>query len=140
MFSCAEKDFDPSWAKEYRLEIINVRRPHIYFIIFLHNEETADIKADLQSWPEQPAVTLTADKDKILERLQKINNELAEMNDNEIDCLRHYEQEVYTLMQIHEVHDQSMRLNDEKVMLLSGFVPDSAEESLQDSTVKTKKS
>ena len=131
MFSCLEKDFDPSWAKEYRLEIINVRRPHIYFIIFLHKDEHADIKADLQSWPEHAAGTLMVDKDKILERLQKINNELAEMNDYEIDCLRHYEQEVYTLMQIHEVHDQSLRLNDEKVMLLSGFVPNSAEVNLQ---------
>jgi V/A-type H+-transporting ATPase subunit I len=132
MFSCTEKDFDPAWKKLYRLEIISVKAPDIYFTIIQYKDEIIDIKADQHNWPEQSVDILNADKNNINSRLQKINNELAEMNDEEIDSLRHYEQEVYTMMQIQEVHDQSMRLNDEKVMLLSGFVPDTAEENLKE--------
>lgn len=130
MYSCFEKDFEPSWAHKYHLKIISIIHPNIYFVIIKYKDEEIEISADQHHWPEQSLDKLLAERSNINSRLLSINNDLASMNDSEINMLRHYEQEVYTLMQIHEVNDQSIRLSDEKVMMLSGFVPISSEEAL----------
>jgi len=123
MYSCPEKLFDPKWKTAYRLEIIQVRTPDIFFIIFHRSDENIEIKADRLSWPEKPVNIIKDEKAHITERMSGISEELKAIGTYEMDTLFSYEQEVYTQMQILEAHEQSKKLNDDKVLLLSGFVP-----------------
>jgi len=123
MYSCVEKLFDPKWKAEYCLEIINVRTPDIFFIIIQDRDEKIEIKADRLSWPEKPVSLLKDEKTHVTDRMSMISQELESISRFQMDKLHTYEQEVYTQMQILEAHEQSKKLNEDKVLLLSGFVP-----------------
>ncbi len=123
MYSCTEKLFDPKWKTAYILEIIQVCTPDIFFIIFQRSDENIEIKADRLSWPEKPVNILKDEKEQVTDRIFGIYEELKTIGTYEMNTLLNYEQEVYTQMQIMEAHEQSKKLNDDKVLLLSGFVP-----------------
>ena len=123
MYSCTEKLFDPKWKTAYILEIIQVCTPDIFFIIFQRSDENIEIKADRLSWPEKPVNILKDEKEHVTDRIFGIYEELKTIGTYEMNTLLNYEQEVYTQMQIMEAHEQSKKLNDDKVLLLSGFVP-----------------
>ncbi|MBK9254020.1 MAG: hypothetical protein IPM42_00885 [Saprospiraceae bacterium] len=123
MYSCAEKLFDPKWKTEYLLEIIKVCTPDIFFVIFQHNDQKIEIKADRLAWPEKPVMMLKDERKQLTERISTINQELELISQSGMEILLSYEQRVYTEMQIKGAIQQSKKLNEDKVILLSGFVP-----------------
>lgn len=123
MYSIAEKLFDPTWKTEYLLEIIHVRTPEIFFVVFQNKEEKIEIKADRLAWPEKPVGILKDERQQITDRMSAINEELEFIGKSDMDVIHSYEQEVYTQMQIFEAYEQSKKMNEDKVLLLSGFVP-----------------
>lgn len=131
MYSCSERKFNPDWKNEYTLEVIAVRKPEIFFVIFQSDTDMIDIKADRLAWPELPFQILMLDQQKVIDRMKEIRQELTSMCDDEANTLRNYEQEVYTEMQILEANEQSAKLNDEKLMRLTGFVPETKVEDIE---------
>jgi len=123
MYSCAEKLFDPKWKTDYLLDIIQVYTPNIFFVIFQTKDEEITIKANRLTWPENPTSVLKNEIEQVTVRMSAIFQELEMISKYDMDILYAYEQEIYTQMQIVEAYEQSKNLNENKVVLLSGFVP-----------------
>ena len=129
-FVVSEKHYDPQWEETYNIAIVNQVEKDIYFVVFSYGEETVDINAEEVSLPDKPVSEYYKERDEVDKQLNEIERKLDEYAAKYSNHIQHAINTVREQTDYMAVKENTLKQAEDKVMLLSGWVPQSKENTL----------
>lgn len=129
-FSCPERKFEHQWNTDYYLSDISRKQSVIYFVLFQENDQVVDIDAEEVRIPERSVKVLAERKAEIQEKLATIGLELDNLATYNLTDLEKAKSRILSDAKYESVLLNTLREADDKLMILNGFVPQTAEPEL----------
>lgn len=129
-FVVSEKYYDPQWEENYNISIINQIGKEIYFVIFSYDDEAVDINAEEVSLPDKPISVYYKEREDIDKQLNENEKKLDEYAAKYINHIQQAINEVREQTDYMAVKENTIKQAEDKVMLLSGWVPKTKEKTL----------
>mgnify|MGYP001174154376 CR=1 FL=1 len=131
-FSCPERKFDENWRETWYLEEISRKQSVVYFVVFQEGDLEPDFDAEEHRIPERPVSVLLEHKADVQQKLHQTGKALDEMASLYIPALEQANQRVLSDARYESVMINTLREADDKLMILTGFVPETKESGLQE--------
>jgi V/A-type H+-transporting ATPase subunit I len=130
MYTCPEKDFQPSWNKEFRLFEINRVEGQVYFLILAGKNEPAVINAE-QFTPSKLSVTDLRKKLEVKKsELSKTIEKMAGLNRTLPEILKTESAKLERDIALQKAYYKASTSMENKLRILEGWVPRETEAGL----------
>ena len=123
----AKSKFDEKWLEDYNAIILTQSGSQVYFAAFSQNPGVPYIEAEHIRFSEKSISGWNHDLKKIEILNREINNELANIAQQEIETLRYHEKIVNDHINFEKVELSGDAAAGEKLMILEGYVPEESE-------------
>lgn len=130
-FSCPERKFEQQWNTDYYLSDISRKQSVIYFVLFQEKDQVVDIDAEEMRIPERSVKVLVEHKEDAQKKLATIGLELDNLATYNLPDLENAKSRMLSDAKYESVLLNTLREADDKLMILNGFVPQTAEPELK---------
>jgi V/A-type H+-transporting ATPase subunit I len=131
-YRCEQHRYDKQWEVKYHLFPINRLNGYHYFIILAKEDNEPAIDAE-QVYPGSSSPAELRNEYSELEREHKnARQQLVEMGRSALNVLIQYRRDLENRIRFKEVYHESRSISEKKVIILEGWVPEEAEEKLND--------
>ncbi len=123
-YTVAPRRFNPEWANQYKIGVVNETPALIYFILVTEpGEELPEISAEWVKGPEKPLSQLYQRREELNAKLEDINSELDTMAATCIPLLEDFARRLSSEMEYEIVVSNTLSEADDKLKILEGFAP-----------------
>ncbi|MDN5328507.1 MAG: V/A-type H+/Na+-transporting ATPase subunit [Bacteroidales bacterium] len=123
-YTVPPRRFNPDWANQYKIGVVNETPGLIYFILVTEpGEELPEISAEWVKGPEKPLSQLYQRREELNARLDAINSELDTMAATCIPLLEDFARRLSSEMEYEIVVSNTLSEADDKLKILEGFAP-----------------
>lgn len=132
LYKCTASQFDPEWETSQSLFHINEKDGKRFFLVIAKAGEPMQINADLVEPGTTPLSELHAESKRLETALEQIGSKLETLGTEALPALAQYRKHLENRVAFREVYIDTMKVADERLMILEGWVPESARRKVDD--------
>lgn len=130
LFRCTTHQFDHEWEQKYDLFIINREAGSVFFLIIAKQGEDIDIDAEPVRPAKRSVTSLMKEKEEIEAKITVAQEKMAALSVNGIPLLLEERERRESDIRLETVFLETQKVSEDKLRILEGWVPESAEEEL----------
>lgn len=132
LYKCTASQFDPEWETSQSLFHINEKDGKRFFLVIAKTGEPIQINADLVEPGTTPLSELHAESKRLETALEQIGSKLETLGTEAVPALAQYRKHLENRVAFREVYIDTVKVADERLMILEGWVPESARRKVDD--------
>jgi len=125
-----KRKFDPKWADDYPVEVVNNVGDSVYFIAVERNQVVINLPAEEFRFPKHSLSELHLIKDNTLQTISDIKNTFDEYAATAIPMLEEYKNQLIQAVEYDKAKFHTDREAEERLMIVEGWVPKDKEENI----------
>lgn len=131
-YSCPARKWQTKWMQELPVEVINRANSEVYFIWLAQNADPPEAPGDASLWPRPETGTVEWQEQRLglKQEIAALEEQLDDLAATGLPALRSALHSLQDQYQFSDVLRQTRREADDQLMVLEGFVPQSARKQL----------
>ncbi len=130
LYKCTASQFDPEWEAQHHLFQINEQDGKRFFLVITKEGEETTINADLVDPGSLPLSDLHAEHQRLEAEKSTLQKKVEEFSQDAVPALISYRKYLEDKITFREVYLDSRSVSDDHLMILEGWVPESAKREL----------
>lgn len=130
LYKCAASQFEPEWEQQHHLFHINEQEGKRFFLVIAKSGEKMDVNADLVDPGKTPLSALIAEQEQLETELSQLTSQLETFGHEALPALTSYRTYLENRVAFREVYVDTLRVSEDRLMILEGWVPESATRKL----------
>jgi len=132
LYQCSSSQFDPDWQDRHDFFLISDHGGKKYFMILQKDGEETDIDAEIIEPGRKSLSRLNEEIQEIEIELTKAEVEMMHLRGRTFNALKNFRRQLNDEIAFKSVYLESKKASDGKIRILEGWVPEEAEEKLNE--------